>query len=172
MANIETKTIIVTGLETETFTYKSGNRAGQTGRMYKIEANDGRVYKTSDREFYDARRVGEELEINFNTQSREWRGKTYTDYYIARESGSGPSTQSQPAQTSEEVMNALRQLYKHVDEVKEEILKKIQDLSAQIELTVGEAEVPMPETPEEEAEEEKEEELETDEEAKSSDTPF
>lgn len=168
----EQKTIIVTGLESEQFTYRSGSRAGQTGRMFKIEANDGRTYKTSNREFYDARRVGEEVTISFEAKSREWKGKTYTDYYISDDRRSGG--QSAPQQSNADVLAALRQVYSRIDSLKEELFQKMEDnkrdLAALITMTHGEPEIPGPEDVEEAPDEEESDELES--ELKPGDIPF
>lgn len=130
---MNTANIIVTGLESKAYTKKNGDQ----GRTFMIEANDGRKYVTWDNNFYSARRVGEELTLNYEVSTREWKGKTYSDYKIVTEQRSpAPSSNpSLPTASDPKVINALREVYKRIETMEK-------NLSAQIALTMGDIHVP------------------------------
>lgn len=130
---MNTANIIVTGLNSKAFTKKNG----QQGRTFTIEANDGRKYVTWDAEFYNARTVGEQLALNYETSTREWNGKTYTDYKIVTRPTRGNTRASAPAD-NKEVLEALRKVYARIERMEK-------NLSAQITLTMGEVDIPTPE---------------------------
>lgn len=136
---MNTSNIIVTGMESKAIQ----KRNGDTGRLFTIEANDGRKYVTWDENFYHARRVGEELTINYEVSTREWKGKTYSDYKIVTEQrspapSSNPSLPVPPSANEAKVINALREVYKRIESMEK-------NLSAQIALTMGDIHIPTEE---------------------------
>jgi hypothetical protein len=164
---MNTTNIIVTGLESKAFTKKNG----QAGRTYTIEANDGRKYVTWDAEFYNARTVGEQLALNYEVASRQWNGKTYTDYKIVTQPARGNTSAPAAAPAdNKEVLEALRKVYERINTME-------RNLSAQITLVMGEVDIPspeeveaMPEEPEEVVEDKPSENVET--ELQPGDIPF
>ncbi len=134
---MNTTNIIVTGLESKAFTKKNGDQ----GRTFMIEANDGRKYVTWDTAFYNSRRVGEELTLNYEVSTREWKGKTYSDYKIVLNNTQSPSPSSNPSLptvSDPKVIDALREIYKRIEKMEK-------NLSAQITLTVGDVHIPTEE---------------------------
>lgn len=79
----EEKEILITRLDTATFTPKPG-QTWQPFTLYKITANDGKCYDTTDKEYYDGLKVGERIKIRFQTITKNKGGRIFTSYKIIR----------------------------------------------------------------------------------------
>ena len=125
---MQTSNIVVTGMESKPIK----KRNGDMGRLFTIEANDGRKYVTWDEDFYHARRVGEELTLNYEVSTREWKGKTYSDYKIVTQTSPAPSSNpalpTQPSANEAKVIDALRKVYQRIEMMEKNIIDSNQKL--------------------------------------------
>ena len=145
------KKITVTNLTSRTVNPKPGQMF-QPFTVYIIVGNDGVSYESSDATWYQARKVGELLDVNYYVESKNAaNGKVYTHYKVV--------TQKAPAsQDNTQLLDAMRKLYEKMEVIERNIIAAIEMNGSDLDLspttflspTDTPSEIPYPEEPSEE----------------------
>lgn len=85
---MEEKEIVISNLSQKTITPKPG-ATWKAFNVYQILGNDGKTYETTDLNFYQSLKLGQQIKIKYTVDTKNVSGKIYTSYKIFNEKAGG-----------------------------------------------------------------------------------
>ena len=128
------KKIQIINLSQKVVKYNDPQKGPVSFTIYQLHGNDGITYETTDRAYFDLRKIGESLDANYSIYNRSSGGKIYTNYRL----------QTPKLSPSAPIIEALRKTYSRIELAEKNIIAAIRMTKGEPTI-LGPEDVSMPE---------------------------
>lgn len=117
---MQEKEIIVTNLSSKVITPKPG-ATWKAFTVYQIQGNDGILYETTLKDFYDGLKLGQSLHIKFIAETKTVNGKVYTSYKLQLPKKADPA-----------IGELKNEIFAKLDEMKKDIISAFRLIKTEV----------------------------------------